>query len=273
MKKVFLLLFIMVHLLLGKGTWKNTVVSSMNINQVSFTNWQKGGENAVSWSARLDGRFYYKDSVNNWDSNIKLVFGQTKTNDDPFKKSVDEIRLTSVYSKKMGIYVDPYISLKIESQIAPGYKFSSEGDRVVSKFFDPGYFTQSVGVGLSPVEPVKIRAGLAVKETFTFEYPAPYADDPNTPKIEKTKVEKGAELSMDINWEINKTVLFKSNTAVFSNLEMLREVDVKIDNLIVSKLSKYFNINFEYNILYDYNQSKKIQIREAFAFGVSINLL
>lgn len=274
MKRMYLLFVFILFGQIFAAKWEKTLVTGLNINQVSFSNWKKGGEDAFSWTTRLDGNFVLKDSLYHWDSKIKVIFGQTKVDEKPFRKSIDELSLEMVYSRNLGIYVDPYISTKIETQIAPGYKYSeTEGDKVVSKFFDPGYVTESLGLGINPLKPVKIRLGMALKQTITSKYASPYADNPHTTKIEKIKYEKGGQLSIDVDWKINKNVFFKSNTSVFSNMEWIRQVDVKIDNLLVSKISKIFNINFEYNILYDYDQSTQIQVRQAFALGINFNLL
>jgi hypothetical protein len=273
-KKIVVLLMIYTLSLFAAPTVKKTLVAGLNANQISFTNWTKGGEDAFSWTIRLDGSYEKKDSSFVFDLDTKFAFGQTKVDQEPFKKSIDEIRISVVYSRNYGIYVNPFVSTLIETQMAPGFQYSeTEGDKIVSKFFDPGYVTESFGLGISPLPQLKARLGFAFKQTFTSKYPVPYADDPNTPKTEKIKYEKGGQFSMDIKWQINKTVMYKSTTNVFSNMEWIREVDVRMSHFIVSKITKILNINFEYNILYDRDQSKKIQIRQAFALGINFNLL
>lgn len=266
--------FMLTFSLFGAGKWEESLILGVNINQVSFTNWKKGGQNTFSWTTRLDGQLSYKDSLNQFDNNLKIVFGQTQTNSDPFKKSVDEIRMESVFAKKIGLWVDPYVSLKLETQIAPGFKYSeTEGDRIVSKFFDPGYITESVGFGVNPLPPFKLRLGFALKQTVTFRYNSPYADDPKTTKTEKIKNEKGLQLAIDVNWKMNDNLVYKSNTAVFSDLEWIKAVDLKIDNILIAKINKLFNVSFEYNILYDLDQSRQFQLRQALTLGVNFTIL
>jgi len=255
-----------------KMGWDNDLVTGLNINQVSFQNWQKGGDNSYAWAGRINGKFEKIDSTYNFNTNFKLKFGQTKIEDQEFRKSIDEIKLESVFIKKLGMYVNPYLSVNLETQIAPGYQYSENSRERVSRFFDPGYITEGIGMGIEAFGTWKSRLGFAIKQTFTRKFPVPYADDPKTSKTEQIKIEPGAQFASEFNWKINENTLFNSKLESFSNMKHVREIDIKIDNGLVSKISKYFNISFEYDILYDYDQSKKVQIKQSFAFGVQYTI-
>lgn len=160
--------------------WRNALVGSLNFIQTSFDNWSQGGENASAWQLNLNGKAANKAQKYKWDNSGKIAYGRTKIQGIESRKSVDEIRAESVFTYLLGVYVNPYVAASGETQFTAGYDYDQEPKVEVSNFLDPGYFTQSVGVGYEPVEEFRTRLGFAVKETVTMDHNAPYADDPDT---------------------------------------------------------------------------------------------
>ncbi len=169
--------------------------------------------------------------------------------------------------------MNPYIAATGKTQFIRGYEYSGDAKIEVSNFMDPGYFTESIGVGYAPNDKIKSRLGAALKETITSDFPSPYADDPNTEKIEKTKVEIGAESTTDINFKLNEMILFTSKLELFSNLERVDEIDVNWDNLFSAKISKYISVSLNICLFYDKDINKKRQLKETLAVGLSYSFL
>jgi hypothetical protein len=256
-----------------KYGWQNEVVTGLNLTQNSFDNWSQGGENSLAWQFNFNAKFINDQKKYNWSNTGKLQFGRTKVGDQDSRKSIDEIKLESVYTYKMSLYVNPYISASAQTQLMKGYKYTDTTNFVVSNFFDPAYFIQSAGIGFAPNETVKTRLGAALKETVTRDYPVPYADDPDTPEIEKTKVEPGMESVTDVNVTLAKNILFTSNLQLFSNMKAFNEIDVNWDNLLVAKVNDYINVNFNVKLFYDRDISTKRQLMQSLALGLTYTLL
>ena len=256
-----------------KYGWQNEVVTGLNLTQNSFDNWSQGGENSLAWQFNFNAKFINDQKKYNWSNTGKLQFGRTKVGDQDSRKSIDEIKLESVYTYKMSLYVNPYISASAQTQLMKGYKYTDTTNFVVSNFFDPAYFIQSAGIGFAPNETVKTRLGAALKETVTQDYPVPYADDPDTPEIEKTKVEPGIESVTDVNVTLAKNILFTSNLQLFSNMKAFNEIDVNWDNLLVAKVNDYINVNFNVKLFYDRDISTKRQLMQSLALGLTYTLL
>lgn len=254
--------------------WQREMTGGVNLTQTSFDNWAQGGENQMAWQLNLVFKFVNDQEKNNWANSGKFSFGSTKSGDDELKKSIDEIKLESVYTHKLHVYINPYIAGTAETQFAPGYAYADDGKTQISGFMDPGYFRESVGVGFSKSEVVKTRLGAALKQTITSDYPAPYADDPETlDKLEKTKNEFGAESVTDVNWKVTETSLFTSKLELFSNMKEFDEIDVNWDNVFTTKISKYFNVNFNLKLFYDKDISAKRQLKQAIALGLTYTFL
>jgi len=252
--------------------WKNEVVGSLNLTQAHFDNWSQGGENSLAWQFNLSAKFEQDEADHSWLNMGKFEFGQLKVGDQSSRKSVDEIRLETTYAFRLGWFVDPYISLTGQTQFSKGYDYGTEPATAVSDFMDPGYFTQSVGVGFSSGEMFKTKIGAALRETVTSKF-FQYADDPGSAEIEKTKVEPGVESVTDFAYKMHENMIFTSNLRLFSNLVQFRQIVVRWDNLVTAKITEYVNVNLNFQIFYDHIISSRRQIKQSLALGVSYSFL
>lgn len=254
--------------------WKNEVIGNLNLTQATFDNWSQGGENTLAWQLNFNAKFIKDMEKYNWSNSGKLAFGKTKLGNQESRKSIDEIRLETVYTYKLNMYVNPYISAYGETQLAKGYKYTDTSRVLISNFFDPGYLIQSVGVGFSHNKYVKTRFGAAVKETFANEFATLYSDDPDTPnKVEKAKVEPGVESVTDLTVGLAKDIQFTSRLELFSNMKALIETDVRWDNVLTAKISQYVDVNLNVKVFYDRDISIKRQLKEALSLGISYTFL
>ncbi|OQX95105.1 hypothetical protein B6I21_07140 [candidate division KSB1 bacterium 4572_119] len=256
-----------------KYGWQKEMIGGLNLTQTSFDNWAQGGENSFAWQINLNFKFINDQEKFNWANTGKFNYGSTKTGDQEAKKSIDEIKLETVYTYKLAKFLNPFVAATGESQFAPGYNYGTEPKTQISAIFDPAYFRESIGLGYKPNDLVQTRLGGAVKQTITSDYPAPYADDPETEEIEKFKNEFGVESVTDISLKISENSLLTSKLELFSAFEAFDKTDVNWDNLISTKISKYFNITFNFKLFYDKDISAKRQIKQSIALGVSYTFI
>ena len=132
---------------------------------------------------------------------------------------------------------------------------------------DPGYATQSAGIGYQPNTYIKTRFGVAAKETFTNNFATRYGAG------RKTRMEYGAESVTDATYKLDENILFTSKLEMFSNFKALNEVDVNWDNMFTSKISKYISVSFNVKLFYDRDISKMRQLRETLAVGLTYAFL
>ncbi len=252
--------------------WKNEVLGSLNLTQTSFDNWSQGGENSLSWQLNLNAKFVDDQADHKWTNIGKFVFGQIRVGDQSSRKSVDEIMLETTYAFLLGWFVDPYISLTGQTQFTKGFDYGTDPKTAVSNFLDPGYFTQSVGVGYTPNDMIKTRIGAALRETITSDFNQ-YADDPQTSALEKTKTEAGMESVTDFVYKMEEDLVFTSNLRLFSNLIQLKQIVARWDNLLTAKITEYVNVNFNYQMFYDHIISPQRQIKQSLALGINYSFL
>ncbi len=255
-----------------KYGWENKVVGSFNLTQASFDNWAAGGENSLAWQLNFQGQFVNDQEKFNWNNNFKISYGMVKSGNDISKKSVDEIRAESVLNFKSGWFVRPYGAVNAETQINKGYDYSVTPKKEISDFMDPGYFRESIGFEYTHSKSFKTRVGASMKQTVTRNFPG-YADDPATKEIEKMRFEYGAESVTDVNTRLTGNLFLQSKLELFSNLKAFNQIDVNWDNVIIAKVAKYVEVNFNIKLLYDRDISRKRQLKQALSMGLTYTFL
>ncbi|MCG6987117.1 MAG: DUF3078 domain-containing protein [Gemmatimonadetes bacterium] len=252
--------------------WHRQAVGQLNLTQVTLDNWSQGGESSVAWQLTGAAEFDYLQPKYAWTNSMKLGYGRTKLGDSDFRKSIDEIRLESVVTGGATRLVNPFVSLIALTQFSTGYKYQDSTRTATSAFFDPAYFTESLGLAYQPSKVFVERVGAAVKETFTNRYNM-YADNPATPKVEKNKVEGGITSESDVNAKFQNNVLLTSKLELFSNLKGWRRTDVNWQSTLTVQLSKYVNFNLDVRLLYDSTVSPRRQLKQSLALGLTYAFL
>ena len=254
--------------------WKNELVTSLNLTQAAFDNWSQGGENVLAWQTNLLGRFTRHGERSEWRTGIKLEYGMTKTGDDDPRKTVDEIKIETVYNYKLRFAVDFYVAGAAETQFAKGYEYFDSSREVISDFLDPGCFTESAGISKSYGEALRSRFGFAAKQTIADNFARRYTDDPETSeKVEDVRSEVGVESVTDLNLKLNENLVFASNLDLFSNLDATNEIDVVWDNVLTAKVAPYVNVNLTIKLVYDRDISTKRQLKQSLALGLTYAIL
>lgn len=251
--------------------WKTQMVFSLSLTQASFSNWAKGGENSLAWQTKLNSRFTNDQEKYNWDNKAKFTFGQSKVGDTGTRKTADEIKLETILTFKRNLHLNPFVSATALTQFRPGYDYSGATKTKVSRFLDPGYFTQSAGIGYSRNDQFKARLGATAKETYTRSFPK-YADNPDTPTIEKTKIEAGITGVAELNRKVSENIVYTSELTIFSNLKAFNEIDVTWENLFSAKVAKFVNVTLAIDIVYDRDTITEWQFREVLSAGFTYDI-
>jgi hypothetical protein len=253
--------------------WKHSVQTGLNMTQVSFTDWAPGGDNALSYTVWLRGSSIQDMETTNWTNGYRLAFGQSRLGSQSLRKTDDEMYVESILIYKLGLFINPYAAATLRSQFAKGVMYDNQGNETeVSKFFDPGYLVQSIGVAFKPVPEFTTRFGVAAREIITSTF-TQYADDPATPEIEKTKVQGGLESVSDVEWNFAENMIFASHLELFDAFKTLDKVIVRSDNAVMAKVNKYVTVGLTLQLVNDVDSSPRTQIKEVLALGVSYALL
>jgi len=254
--------------------WHLTSIAGVNLSQVAFKNWAQGGENTLAYALwGTAGAVRYGERTR-WSNSLKLNFGQARVGSEEIKKTDDEINFESLLIYLLGTTINPYASFTVRTQFAPGYAYFDTAPMKVqiSKFFDPAYLTQSAGVAYTPFADLTTRFGVGVREVVTSAY-TQYTDDPETPEIEKTRVQGGLESVTDFKWPFAENMVFITRLEMFAPFTELDRVIVRSDNTVAMKVNQYVTVNFNVQLINDANVAPQTQFKEALAVGLSYSIL
>lgn len=252
--------------------WIPSAVAGFNISQLALSNWSQGGENSLTWTLTGDISYNYKSEDIEFKNNLKLAYGRTKLGSDDFKTNDNDLYLESVISKNVGWAVSPYFSNTIRTSITVGYDYENTPKTEIVNFFDPGYITQSLGIYYEPSKEFNTRLGLAVEEVITNNN-TKYADDVTTLQIEKVSVNAGLESVTALEKTIAENLLLKSKLRLFTRFNNIDVWDVRWDNAIVAKINDFMNVNFTFLLVYQEDQSLKVQIKQGLQIGLLYRIL
>lgn len=252
--------------------WKKEIVASLAASQTEFDNWAQGGEDCFSWQSGLRSRFTRDRAKTAWANSLDLAYGRTRIEGSPSRKTTDELKAESLLTYKMGRTLNPFMAFSGRTQMTAGYVSVAGLDVQTSTFLDPGYFMESAGLGYSKGDSFSTRLGAALKQTITRDYPG-WADDPSTAAVEKTRSEAGLTSVTELKKKMGSASLFTSKLDLFSNLEGTREVDVRWDNILSTKVTKLLTFGAEFDLAYDRDISLKRQLKQLLNLGFSYSLL
>jgi len=252
--------------------WTNMVSAASHISQNRFHNWSEGGDNTLTWLISLEGQSDRDWETMAWESELKLNYGRTQINDESSRKSSDEIFFETLYRYKLPAGFSPYVSGRFETQFTAGYEYPDTlGRYAISAFMDPGYLTESAGMGWKPNKVFDTRLGFALKQTFSDQYG--WADDPETAEVETFKNEPGLESISTLNWSLNEILGLRSRLSVFVNFEGVEQVDGSLENSLTAQVAPWFEFDFGLDFLYDYDLDDDTQIRQNMSAALVYRLL
>jgi len=279
MKKMLLCLFLLTTALFAQpkpdstlNRWIPSMVAGLNISQISFQDWTKGGDNSVTWT--LTGDFNVLRKSESWtlSSRLKATYGRTKISDNEFRTNDNDLYFDIVGVIKVGWAVDPFFSNTVRTQITSGYDYKVFPAVQITDFFDPGYITQSLGFTYDKLKFFKSRLGLASQEVFSNVY-TKFTDKPQTSDVERFKLETGIETVTDTELTLDKNIIFKSMLRLFSRFESLDVWDIRWDSVITAKVNSWLNVNFSYLLIYEKAQSFRTQMKEALQIGIVYTII
>jgi hypothetical protein len=250
-----------------KMGWNPRGVVSLNLSQMSFSNWSQGGDNSFAFAGLGNfGVFYLHKG---WDvsNRLKIAYGRSKSNGNYFTTD-NELRFETVVTRKLGWKVNPYISNELRTAVANGFDYKTNPATQIVAFFDPGYLTQSIGF-IYARKIITTRLGIGFQEVFTNQFTQYSADPANPTEVKKFKFDSGVESVTETNFEFMKNMQYSGRLRLFSRFNSMDVWDVNWDNLIGAKVNDYVSVNFGVTVLYEKSQSFKTQVKEALQVGFS----
>jgi len=252
--------------------WEVAWTAGLNGSQATFENWAQGGVNSVTLTSStvFDSRyrknqFAYRNSVN-------IKYGQTKVNNEDFRKTDDKLVIGNRFDYFFSDVTTFYGDIKLRTQFDKGFEFPDDDTEIlISDFFAPGYFTESIGISYQPVNYFSVETGLGFKQTIVrIDSLAPlYGVEAG----ENTRMEAGWAVSINFSKEIFENVTYSSTMDSFTNVDSgLNSTDVYWSNEITGSINDIMNATFQLELLFDDDISSELQLKQVISIGVGVNI-
>lgn len=271
--------------------WNHGGFIGFNISQSHFSNWTAGGQDNVNGLGTFKYNMNYLKGKSKWDNTLDLALGYSYFDlDKKPLKTDDRINFSSLYGYdvvKDELYVTA--NLNFQSQFANGYNYASDSTNRISGFLAPAYITLGVGAQYVPTKWFSLNlAPASGRLTIVNDKDLSDAGAFGVTPGKMFRMELGAQLTANVNYEIFKNVTFTSKLVVFYDYMQTRElnandekygcrVDFDWDNALVMKVNSWLNCNVSARLVYDEDikpieGESFLQFKEVLSIGLSYRI-
>jgi hypothetical protein len=267
-------------------SWRYKGVIQLNVNQLSLSNWQGGGQNTLAGASFLKLQATYKRGKNTWDNRLDAGYGLIRQGDKnvDFQKSDDALELMSKYSHNLRKALDLAALLDFNTTIMPGYKYGkdSAGNPVrqekLSRFMAPGYLISSLGLEYKPSDAIFVMfAPISGKFTFLQDTFLSNRGEYGVPVGKQFRAEFGANLKSIVKLKLMKNVNLMNDLSLFGNYKTLDRIDVDnltdllltVNDIITAKVSLHMIYDDDIKIQQaDGHIGPALQLKELISVGI-----
>lgn len=265
--------------------WKITSNAGLNLAQSHLSNWAGGGESSIATTAIFGSKFlknfedYYFETV------IDLKYGLVKQGDKDFRKSDDQLAITSKLGTSLFGSWNLTALTELRTQFDAGFKYEtdpltqSEIKSFVSKFMAPGYLTVLIGLEYRPQDNFSLLVTpITGKSTFVLDDALSNAGAYGVSPGNKTLHQFGATFIGNYKTILMENVTFSTKLGLFTAYDKIQYIDVNWETLLLLKVNEYVNASLSTNLIYDDDIAIKrddatigpaTQFKEVIAIGMS----
>ncbi len=257
--------------------WKKKTEFGANLNQGTFSsNWTGGAVSSIAFGVFVNALGEYKKEKNSWRNDFQAQYGVVRNKGQQSRKSVDRIFFDTKYGHQFSKQWSFIVNANFLSQFSAGYEYretsTDEIERFkVSGFFSPAYVTEAVGLEYKPVpyffisfSPGAIRQTIVADKDLYKTFPKNYG----VPIGQRVRTEVALlQLVANFDKEIAENLNLKFRYLMFANYKNLGVIDNRLDAMLTAKINTYWNVNLGLIMVYDEDQSTKIQLAQSLAIG------
>ena len=256
----------------------------LTLSQAYFENWVSGGENAFNGVLHLDYNFNYSNRKGwVWDNNMMISIGGNKTSSSKIlKKADDRFEINSQLGKQINQFWNYAVYLNFKTQILPGFRYYTENGiekkEKSTRIFSPTIMQFGIGwyhkknsnswLNLSPLSARGILVGAAY--TRILQEGQKYFG------VEKGKtslINVGGSINGFIKLSMMDNITIENKFNVYANyIEKIQNIDFEFNTILRMKVNRRISSNLIAHFLYDDDLMGRLQIRELFGAGLSIDL-
>jgi hypothetical protein len=246
--------------------WDHKNVIGFDLNQVSFVNWNSGGQNSVSGLFKVEFARVYEKLYTLWKNQVSARYGLNNQQNLGLIKTDDEIRLSSSFGYRKDTLSNWYFSAQFnfKTQFTDGFK-DAESEDPISRFFAPAYLHLGIGSQYNVKEKLFsiYVSPLTLKSTYVFDEKLSNEGAFGVEPGERSRHELGILVRTKWEKEIFKNVAMENDLELYSDyINDFGNIDVEWILNFQFKINKVFQASFRTHLIYD-NDIKIKETNEA----------
>ena len=263
---------------------KYSGTTNFTFNQAYFENWISGGESSLSGLLGIDYNLNYSNRKGLvWDTNLMVSVGTTYLSSNSFfRKADDRYEMNSMIGSQINQYLNYSAYLNFKTQLLPGYRYFQENGEdkkeKISRIFSPivvqiglGWYYKRSDDSWINISPLASR-GIFVGKAYTKNL-APGQKYFGVEKGNTSNISIGASLTGLYKTEIMDNITIANRFNFYVNyLEKIQNIDFEWNAQFVMRVNQKISSNLVFHIQYDDDLVNKLQIRELFGLGLSVDL-
>ena len=267
-----------------KSKFKFFGLTQFTFNQAYFENWVSGGENSMTGLFSVDYNINYLGKEGwIWDNNIMLSIGTTYLSGNSFfRKADDRIEINSVLSKKVNTYWNYSAYFNFKTQLLPGYRYyKDDGEdqkEKISRILSPaiiqcglGWYYKEDEMAWFNISPMAVR-GIFVGKDYTQNL-SPGKKYFGVEKGATSIISVGASFSGFFRSTLMENITMDNKFNMYINyIQKIQNVDIEWNANIRLKVNEKISSNLIIHVQYDDDLINRLQIRELFGLGLSIDI-
>ncbi|MDV6169320.1 DUF3078 domain-containing protein [Flavobacterium sp. DG1-102-2] len=255
--------------------WERSNTVGFDINQVSFVNWNVGGNNSVA--GLIKGAFirkYVKGNLN-WNNELILKYGLNRQEGQGTRKTDDQIELNSTFGYRRDSVSNWYYSAKFnfKTQFANGYNYPNTTNEI-SGPFSPAYIFLGIGteyirkdIGLNLyISPLTDKTTIVTNNTLADQgafgvTPAVKDADGNIIRGGKnSRTEVGILITNQFKRQIFTNIMLDNRFTFYTDyLNNFGNIDVDWQMQLDLKVNQYVRANVGMHMIYDDDIKNKVE--------------
>jgi len=250
-------------------TYRNEI--GFDLSQVSFINWNIGGQNSISGLLKTRFERRYDKDMFSWDNDLTIRYGINKQEDREMRKTDDIFQFVSTAGYKMSKESKWSYSSKFNfnTQFTNGYAYP-DTKVSISHAFAPAYVFLGLGADYSNIKKEKKEkinfylSPLTLKSTIVLNQrladqgsfgvkKATYDQDQNRVRKGKLhKTEVGILLANNWRKEIYENIIFENRIQLFSDyFNNFGNIDIDWQAQFEFIVNKYVKASISVHLIYD----------------------
>ena len=277
--------------------WKSKNKVGFDISQISFVNWNAGGNNSISGLLKGNFKRDYSSDKFNWNNELIMRYGINKQEGQELRKTDDQFQLNSTFSHRNDTLSRWYFAGKFNfnTQFANGYSYPNT-DLAISKPFAPAYIFLGIGAEYVVKEanfklylsPLTQKTTLVLSQRLANEGAfgvdgATYDENGNIISLgRKSRTELGVLVTSEWEKEIYKNMTLDHRISLYSDyIHNFGNIDVNWQVQVEMTINEYVKASLGTQLIYDddiktkeeqdgmqITKGPKIQLKQIMGIGI-----